>query len=405
MIAVGEAVDIVLREVRPLSPKRVSFAQALGLVLAEDVYAAEPMPPFAASAVDGYAIIAADTSPARRLIGEQLAGRVNDLQVSPGTAVRITTGAPVPPGADAVVMVEYTREEPDGQVQVEAPVGAGDNVRPVGQDLEVGQLVLPQGTPLGAAEIGLLAMVGGTEVHAYPRPRIAVMSTGDELVEPGQPLKPGQIRDSNRFSLMSAVREAGGVPVDMGRIGDQPGAVRMALDRAVHEADAVLTAGGVSMGGGDLVKPYLAARGKVHFGRVRARPGKPVTFATLEGMPVFALPGFPVSALVCFEIYVRPALLTMAGHTAVQRPRRRVTLSHDIRHGTGRTEFQRAVVTGSANGQYLATTTGYQGSGRLLSMRDANALLVLSHEQEHFPAGTQVEALILGPVWNAEDAG
>ena len=314
MIPVREAVDIVLQEVRPLPPKPVSFAQALGLVLAEDVYAAEPMPPFAASAVDGYAIIAADMSPARQLIGEQLAGRVNDLHVSPGTAVRITTGAPVPPGADAVVMVEYAREEPDGQVQVEAPVEAGDNVRPVGQDLEVGQLVLPQGTLLGAAEIGLLAMVGRTEVHAYPRPRIAVMSTGDELVEPGQPLKPGQIRDSNRFSLMSAVREAGGVPVDMGRIGDQPGAVRTALDRAGHEADAVLTAGGVSMGGGDLVKPYLAARGRVHFGRVRARPGKPVTFATLDGMPVFALPGFPVSALVCFEIYMRPALLRMAGH-------------------------------------------------------------------------------------------
>jgi molybdopterin biosynthesis enzyme len=186
MIPVEEAVDIVLREVRPLSPKPVSFAQALSLVLAEDVHAAEPMPPFAASAVDGYAIIAADMLPARQLIGEQLAGRVNDLQVSPGTAVRITTGAPVPPGADAVVMVEYTREEPDGQVQVEAPVEAGDNVRPVGQDLEVGQLVLPQGTLLGAAEIGLLAMVGRTEVHAYPRPRIAVMSTGDELLEPGQ---------------------------------------------------------------------------------------------------------------------------------------------------------------------------------------------------------------------------
>ncbi len=398
MISVEEAVDTVLRHVAPLAPVPVPFYDALGLVLAQDVAAAEPMPPFAASAVDGYAIIAADMSSRRQLIGEQLAGGVNDLRVVPGVAVRVTTGAPLPPGADAVVMVEFVAEEAEGHIRLLADVEEGDNVRPLGQDLVTGQLVLPHGCRLGAAEIGLLATVGQTEVLVYPRPRVAVMSSGDELVEPGGPLQPGQIRDSNRFSLLSAVREVGGQPIDIGRATDQEHAVRDALERAVHDADAVLTSGGVSMGQRDLIKPYLASRGQVHFGRVRAKPGKPVTFATMDGVPVFAMPGFPVSALVSFEIYVRPALLKMAGHSHLLRPRLRVSLEHAIRHETGRTEFQRAIVRRQEDGRYTVRTTGYQGSGRLLSMVGANALLVVPAEQESFDAGTELEAWMVGPV-------
>jgi molybdenum cofactor synthesis domain-containing protein len=224
------------------------------------------------------------------------------------------------------------------------------------------------------------------------------MSTGDELVEPGGPLHPGQIRDSNRFSLLSAVREAGGQPLDMGSIPDRPEAVRETLERALRAADAVLTSGGVSMGQLDLIKPYLASRGTLHFGRVRARPGKPVTFATVDDVPVFAMPGFPVSALVSFEIYVRPALLKMSGHSQLQRPRQRVMLEHTLQHETGRTEFQRAVVTRHADGRHTARTTGHQGSGRLLSIAGANALLVLPAEQEQFPANCEVVAVIVGPV-------
>lgn len=397
MIPVEQAINIILQEVHPLPPVRVSFTNALGLVLAEDVQALEPMPPFRAASVDGYAVIAADPTPVRRIAGDQSAGYVDDLRVTSGTAVRVTTGAPVPSGADAVVMVELT-EEQDGYVNITAGVESGSNIRPVGQDLVSGQLVLAQGTALGAPEVGLLAMIGKTEVLVHPAPRVGVMSTGDELVEPDISPKPGQIRDANRFSLMGAVREAGGIPVDLGRITDETGTLHETIERGRHLADALLTSGGVSMGQLDLVKPYLAERGKIHFGRVRAKPGKPVTFATLDGVPVFAMPGFPVSALVSFEIYVRPALLKMAGHTHLHRPRRRVALAHDVSHSAGRTEFQRAIVTPNAPGHYTAVTTGFQGSGRLLSMHGANALLVLPYQEGNFPAGTEVEAIITGPM-------
>jgi molybdopterin molybdotransferase len=396
MIPIEEAIDLVLQAVQPLPPVRAPFNDALGLVLAEDVHAAEPMPPFRAASVDGYAVIASDTAAIRQVVGDQSAGYVDDVQVTPGTAVRVTTGAPVPPGADAMVMVEST-EEQGGYVEIKTNVAPGSSIRAVGQDLADGQLVLAQGSLLGAPDIGLLAMIGKTQVLVHPAPRVGVMSTGDELVEPGNPLKPGQIRDANRFSLMSAVREAGGVPIDLGKVTDETGSLQETIERGLRIADALLTSGGVSMGQLDLVKPYLAERGKIHFGRVRAKPGKPVTFATLEGVPVFAMPGFPVSALVSFEIYVRPALLKMAGRTHVHRPRRRVTLTHDVPHIAGRTEFQRAIVTHSTGGRYTAVTTGFQGSGRLLSMHGANALLVLPYQQADFPAGTEVEAVMTGP--------
>ncbi len=400
MISVEKAIEIILHHVRPLAPVALDFMNALGFVLAEDIYASEPMPPFAASAVDGYAVIAADEEPTRHLIGEQPAGTMGPFTVVPGSAVRVMTGAPIPTGADAVVMVEHTSLEDNGRVRLHIQPVAGDNIRPVGQDLAAGQLVLPRGISLGAPEIGLLATIGRTCVSVYPRPRVAVLSTGDELVDPRDQPGPGQIRDANRYSLLSAVREAGGQPLDWGRIPDRPEAVREALESALRQADAVLTSGGVSMGDLDLIKPYLAARGTVHFGRVRARPGKPVTFATVDGVPVFAMPGFPVSALVSFEIYVRPALLKMAGHTHLHRPRRRVIIEHTIRHEPDRTEFQRAVVTRRVDGRYTARTTGYQGSGRLLSMVGANALIVLPAEQETFLAGSELEAWLIAPVYD-----
>jgi molybdopterin molybdotransferase len=398
LILVEEALAIIEREVYPLPAVPMPFNEALGLVLAEDVAAGEPMPPFAAASVDGFAVIAADGSGPRRIVGDQMAGYVAGVRVEPGTAARVTTGAPIPPGADTMVMVEQT-EERDGHVNILTDdLEGGANIRPIGQDIETGQLVLPKGTVIGPAELGLLGTVGKTTVTVYRRPRVAVMSTGDEIVEPHETPQPGQIRDANRFTLMGAVRQAGAEPLDLGIVKDKANSLQATIERGLAEADALLTSGGVSMGQLDLVKPYLASWGTVHFGRVNTKPGKPVTFATVEGKPCFAMPGFPVSALVSFEIFVRPALLKMAGHTHIYRLREKAILTHPTRHTAARTEFQRVVLTRRADGTLLASTTGFQGSGRLLSMVGANGLIILPHGQGDFEAGTMVEAVILGPI-------
>jgi molybdenum cofactor synthesis domain-containing protein len=398
MILIEEALAIVEREVQPLPAVTMPFDQALGLILAEDIFAVEPMPPFPAASVDGFAVIAADGPGSRRIVGDQMAGYVAGLRVEHGTAARVTTGAPIPTGADTMVMVEQT-EERDGQVNIlTSDLPLGSNIRPVGQDIEPGQLVLPQGTFLGPAELGLLGTVGKTMVTVYRRPKVAVMSTGDEIVEPHEKPQPGQIRDANRFTLMGAVRQAGAEPVDLGIVKDKANSLEATIERGLAEADALLTSGGVSMGQLDLVKPYLASRGTVHFGRVNTKPGKPVTFATVDNKPCFAMPGFPVSALVSFEIFVRPALLKMAGHTRIYRPREKAILAHRVSHTAARTEFQRVVLLRRADGKLSASTTGFQGSGRLLSMVGANGLIMLPHGQGDFEAGTMVDAIVLGPV-------
>jgi molybdenum cofactor synthesis domain-containing protein len=398
MIEIAEALALIDEQVGPLPALVLPFAEALGLVLAEDVVADEPMPPFAAASVDGYAVVAADGPGWRQIVGDQMAGYVAELRLGPGTAARVTTGAPIPPGADAMVMIEETTEEA-GRVHIkDRNIQPGNYIRPVGQDIQAGQRVLAQGTGLGPAELGLLATIGKTAVSVHRRPIVAVMSTGDEIVEPGAPLRPGQIRDANRFTLMSAVRQAGATPLDLGIVGDKAGSLEITIERGLAEADVLLTSGGVSMGQLDLVKPYLAARGTVHFGRVNTKPGKPVTFATVGGKPCFAMPGFPVSALVSFEIFVRPALLKMAGHRQTGRVREPAVLAHDVSHAAARTEFQRVVLQRDPTGKLMASTTGFQGSGRLLSMRGANGLIVLPHGQGDFAAGSVVEAILLDVV-------
>jgi molybdopterin molybdotransferase len=403
MISVEDALEIIRREIKPLSTITIPFAQALDMILAEDIYAAEPMPPFAAASVDGFAVVAADGPGWHRLVGDQMAGYVAGFRVEPGTAARVTTGAPIPPGADAMVMIEQT-EERDGQVNIlSKEIRPGNDIRPVGQDIEQGQRVLPAGTMLGPAELGLLGTVGKTDVTVYRRPVVAVMSTGDEIVEPHETPQPGQIRDANRFTLMSVVKQAGAIPLDLGIVSDKENSLQDTIDQGLAQADALLTSGGVSMGQLDLVKPYLAQRGTVHFGRVRTKPGKPVTFATVDGKPCFAMPGFPVSALVSFELFVRPALLKMAGHAQIYRPIEQAMLTHDVRHNPERNEFQRVMLTRRADGGLLASATGAQGSGRLLSMVGANGLIKLPYGQGDFAAGATVETMLLGPVNAAQE--
>ncbi|MCB9079531.1 MAG: molybdopterin molybdotransferase MoeA [Anaerolineaceae bacterium] len=404
MISIEKALDIVTTHIQPLPSVTLPFYEAQGYVLAEDIRAAEPMPPFAASSVDGYAVVAGDGPGRRRIVGDQAAGYMAGVEIEPGTSVRVTTGAPVPLGADAVVMVEETEVAGDYVEILATTIQSGSNIRPVGQDIEQGQLVLPRGTVIGPAEMGLLGTVGQSQVMVYRRPRVAIMSTGDEIVEPDQPLAPGQIRDANRFTLMGAVREAGGEPVDLGIVRDKAGSLADTIDRGLVEADVLLTSGGVSMGQLDLVKPYLASRGTLYFGRVNTKPGKPVTFAVVDSVPCFAMPGFPVSALVSFEIFVRPALLKMAGQPHIYRPREKAILAQRLSHTSARTEFQRVVLTRRVDGRLVASTTGFQGSGRLLSMAGANGLVILPHGQADYEIGATVEALIIGQILSETDA-
>lgn len=396
LLSVADALHVVLAHAAPLTPVRRALGDLPGRILAEDIVSREALPPFAAAAKDGYAVVAADGAGWRNLAGEQMAGYVAGVTVVPGAVVKITTGAPLPPGADAVVMVEQTTER-DGLVHIQHAVPAGADVRPAGSDLAVGQLALRAGNRIGPAEVGLLASLGYAEAWVHPAPRVAVLSTGDELCEPGEPVGPGQIRDSNRFSLMAAVHEAGGETVDLGVARDRPGELEARVMAGLQLADVLVTSGGVSMGELDLLKPLLEMHGTVHFGRVNMKPGKPLTFATMAGKPIFALPGFPVSSLVSFELFVRPALRAMQGDQAWSRPRVTVQLDHDVHHDPQRWEYVRAIVRRVA-GELHAATTGSQSSGRLLSLVGANALLELPPGTGAVTAGSPVTALLLAAV-------
>jgi molybdenum cofactor synthesis domain-containing protein len=279
-------------------------------------------------------------------------------------------------------------------VTLQRTVAPGADVRPVGQDVIAGQRVLASGIRLGPQEIGLLASLGVMTVLAYPRPRVAVLSTGNEIVEPDTQPRPGQIRDSNRYALMAAIQRAGAEPVSLGIGSDQRDALLAKMRHGLATCDALVTSGGVSMGQLDLVKPLLETYGQVHFGRVNMKPGKPLTFATMQGKPVFALPGFPVSSLVSFELFVRPALLKMRGQQALLRPRVPVTLAETIMGDAGRPEFHRAVLSREPAG-FMARTTGLQSSGRLLSMVGANGILALPRQAKPFLAGETVTAILL----------
>jgi molybdopterin molybdotransferase len=288
-------------------------------------------------------------------------------------------------------------EEQAGRVRLRRAVKPGDNLRPPGIDLEVGQTVLEAGALVGPAEVGLLATLGLPTIAVRRRPRVAVLSTGDELVEPTEPLRPGAIRDSNRYALMAAAREAGAEPISMGMARDDEVVQRERMRAAFDAADVVITSGGVSVGSRDLIKPLLEELGTVHFGRIALRPGKPLTFATVGPKLAFGLPGNPVSALVTFEVFVRPALLKMQGRRRIHRARVDVTVEHPLGKTPDRTEYQRAVVRWQ-DGALVARSTGSQISSRLISMAGANALLEILPGEGKVPAGSRIPALLIGEV-------
>jgi molybdenum cofactor synthesis domain-containing protein len=397
MVRVAEAVQVVSDISRtPLGIEMIAPHLAAGRVLAETVLAPADMPTEPRATVDGYAIRTSDGDGPRQVIAELTAGGGERISLAPGQATRIMTGAPLPAGADAAVMVERTHEV-DGVLTYQGSVRAGECVLPVGSDMRSDDVVIPAGATISAGDVGLLTNIGLSLVAVYRRPVVAVLSTGDEVYEYDEPLPYGGVRDSNRHALMAAIQAAGCEARSLGIARDDQALQRRKIMDGLTQADVLITSGGVSMGTKDFIKPLLAEIGTVHFGRIAFKPGKPTMCATVGDRIMFGLPGNPVSSLVSFEVFVRPALRRLMGDATPDRPRVWVHLAESITPSPDRPEYQRAIVRWQ-DGRLVASTTGAQGSSRLLSMRAANALLVIAPGEERLAVGSQVEALIVGEI-------
>jgi len=403
LVPVPEARARVLAGVAPLPAERVPLAAALGLVTAERIVARSPVPPFTNSAMDGYALRAADTAapPARlRVVGLLMAGSHTEVPVGRGDAMRIMTGAPVPPGADAVCMVERVEVSPDGAtVTIGQTLAAGDHVRRAGGDVAAGDEVFAAGTVLNAGALGVLAGLGDADVLVHRRPVVGVLSTGDELVEAPAALGPGQIHESNRTALLALVEQSGFVGVDLGVVGDDEHVVADALRDAARRCDAVVTSGGVSVGDRDVVKAVLGeiSGGSMQWMQVAVKPAKPFAFGAIgdEQTPVFGLPGNPVSALVSFELFARPALRSMAGHRDLDRPVALAVADEPFaRRRDGKVHLVRVEARLGGDGLVHVRSAGGQESHQLRAMARANALAVLP-DGDGVAAGGRVDAMLL----------
>ena len=391
----------ILDRIRPLPPTQLGITEAEGSVLAEDITASRPLPPFDNSAMDGYALIAADTAGAARdapvtlrVTGEVAAGDTGAYAVTPGTCLRITTGAKLPAAADAIVPVEDT----DGgiaQVAIGLAVEPGHAVRYSGGDAREGDVLLTRGTRLGPMQIAVLASSGRARAEVFPRPRVAVFSTGDELTEPGQPLAPGKIWDSNSFMLAAAAREAGCLAFRHGPVPDDPQEILPAIEHQLLRADLLITSGGVSMGGKhDVVKDTLSRLGTIQFRKVAMQPGMPQGFGTIgeDSTPIFTLPGNPVSAYVSFQIFVLTALGALQGQPDRQLPSVQATVTSPLRSPPGRRSDLRGVLDRAAG---TVMPLSGQGSHQVATLGRANALIVVPEWAVHVKEGDDAEVLCL----------
>jgi molybdenum cofactor synthesis domain-containing protein len=402
MIPLDEAVARVLAGCPPPEVATVGLQEALGCVTAGQIVATELIPPFDNTAVDGYALRADDTAQAPvtlHVVGEIRAGQAELPPVGVGEAVRIMTGAPIPPGADAVVMVEDTELGPDG-VRVGVVVPLADAVRRAGDDVRPGDVVLAEGVVLRPAHLGVIAELGHAEVAVYRRLRVGVLSTGDELVRDGSPLAPGQIRESNLDLVLALVARAGCVPVDLGIVPDDEGAITAAFEDGCARCDAIITTGGVSMGDYDLVKLLLDKLGRMDWMQIAIRPAKPFAFGLLgEGprpTPVFGLPGNPVSSLVSFTLLALPGLRSMMGHREPRQPLVRAIADRGLRRppADDKVHWQRVVSRFGEDGRLHVETTGAQGSHQLANSAAANAFARLADAPGVEPGG-EVEVLLI----------
>lgn len=407
-LTVDEALALILSRVPVLPSEKVGLLDALGRVLAEDIVAIDDLPPFANSSMDGYAVRAADISTANsdhpvvlHVVADIAAGTPSLVALAQGTAARIMTGAPLPPGADAIVPVEDTDEPwrdadrplPD-RIAIRRAVSAGDYVRYPGEDIHRGDHVMPAGHLIRPQEVGVLASLGIADVPVIRRPRVGILSTGDELLDVSEPLSPGKIRNSNGYAQATQVLALGGNPLFLGIARDQSEDVRHKLQSAIDAGvDLLISSAGVSVGAYDVVKAVLDQEGDVTFWRVRMRPGKPLAFGTYHGILFLGLPGNPVSAMVSFERFARAAILKMAGHTRLDRPSVTVTVLENI-DSDGRESYIRAIVR--REGQtYVANITGSQGSHIMTSLMKANALLVVPEGVARVAAGETLKALMI----------
>lgn len=383
-LSVDAARDRILAAVQPLQQtETVPIATALQRVLAEDIVSGMDVPPHANSAMDGYALSGQDipASGTRELdvIGTAYAGRPHAGRIETGQCVRIMTGAPLPGGADTVVMQEHVRRVAE-RIVIDARHRVGDNVRGAGEDIRAGDVVLKTGRRLIPADIGLIASLGIAGVRVFRRLRVAFFTTGDELKPVGEALAPGEIHDSNRYTLRAMLERLGAECRDVGIVGDTPEATRAAFETAAQGSDAIVSSGGVSVGDADFVKEVLNDLGQVEFWKVAIKPGRPLTFGNVRQAVFFGLPGNPVSVMVTFYQFVQPALKRMMGETSVTRLRLTARCVDQLKKRPGRVEFQRGILSQTADGQLTVRKTGLQGSGILTSMSCANCFIVLPED-------------------------
>jgi molybdopterin molybdotransferase len=382
---------------RVAAVEKLALRSALGRVLAEDIVSPLNVPAGDNSAMDGYALrgsdLSADGETRLQVAGTSFAGGPATQDLAPGQCQRIMTGALMPPGLDTVVPQEFTRTEGDTVVIPAGLLRAGDNRRLAGEDLALGQVALAAGKRLRAADLGLLASLGRAEVPVRRRLRVAILSTGDELRSIGEPLPPGCVYDSNRYTLWALLNEMGADVLDLGVVRDDPAALREAFGIAAANADAIISSGGVSVGEADHTKRVMAELGEVLFWKIAMRPGRPMAIGRIKHAILFGLPGNPVAVMVTFYAFVREALLAMSGASAPALPWLRARSSQALRKKAGRTEYQRGIVSRAADGEWQVAITGNQGSGILSSMSQANGLVVLGHEQGHVAAGDWVDVM------------
>ena len=400
LVSVEDARDRVLSQVQPLAPLQLPLTDAYGCVVAQDVMATHDLPEFASSAMDGFAARASDVAGATpshprelKIVGRALIGHEPEGTVGAGETMHIATGAPVPAGADVIVPIENADIEGDELVRLLDGPAAGAHVRPRGEDVREGDVLIPVGKRLGAPELGLLASAGQPTPLVHPRPRVVVLSTGDELVLPTETPAFGQVRDANSFTIFAALREMGAMPVMAGIVRDDVESLRDTIFNFEIQADAFISSGGVSVGERDVVKAAFFRRGDVDFYKVAMQPGMPQGFGHVEGKPYFGLPGNPVSVFVSLEVFVRPAILKMMGRRHLFRPEVTARLTDEVRGPRGKLQFARVEVRHEKDG-WSATPTGSRGSNLISTVARANGLAMIPAGTEAAPAGSTVQVML-----------